>query len=365
MKVSEFRDICDALARFASVRETAKPPESLIGVQVSKGELRLIAGSDVAGMVVMVGPAEGEFGYTIQARPFLQSAKALTAKDTVDIIADTDRLTVKASGGGSVKFNRVGKLLDAGFPRKPKDPQASVHVDVGQFEQISQLFTVISAKVEVPTIQRVGDTAYISAVAPGDRPRYASLRLDGCEGPEGYSASGYLDFWEALKALEHSGTLKWGRGGVSAISGPYECYSAPYLVSKYDPKTKTAEPAREPDGWPILEAKSPTISFTLDKKTLIALVKGQSPHDEHNRITLEVDNGSVEVRPYGSEEGQSVPASTQGSGVRSVNAEYLLGLLNKIDSKEITVGWGGQPALSLTAKGYERWTILLAPVMFS
>jgi hypothetical protein len=210
----------------------------------------------------------------------------------------------------------------------------------------------------------VSPNVHITIVAPGDyHPRYATLTLPLVSGDDDYSASAYNDFFDALRALKEDGTISFGRDGALAQAGKIEVYSGHYLVSKYDPKTQVSESPREPDPWPILAVSGElATSVTMDRRALLSIIKGQAPYDSENRVTLEITSGSLAVRPYGSEAEQRVPASTIGSGVKSVRADYLGGFLSTMDCKDVTVGWHLMAkAIVVTGDTYERWTLLVAP----
>ena len=371
MKVSEYRKVVDALGRFATTRETARGPESLIGVQCSVLQIKLIAGSSVAGVVVQL-PSEDcdtttdgplHFSYTVDARALLQSAKILPAKETIRFKIDRNMLSVIVSGGGKLELKATDTLLNqAGFHKKPKVFTAKAFVYGESFARIARIFSEISEKVEVPSIQIDGKYAYAVAVSSGKRARYANIRLEG-DGPDGYSASGYLDFWESLKSLTADGEVGFGRNGILAVSGNIECYSAPYLTSRYDPETKISHEPKEPPAWPILGTKNMLTSFKMERKGLIDIIRGQAPNDEHQRVTVRISKNAVFISAFGSETGLTIPTETTGSGFRSFRADYMTGLLRAMDSKEVTVCWGDPAkAIRIDAVEYPNWTILLAPI---
>lgn len=362
MKVSEFRDICDALGKYATTREKATGSESKIGVQVANGVLKFIASSGDAGVVVAAGPHEGRFVYTVDARPFLQSAKALPAKQNVDLSVDKDGLTIIAEGGGRIKMNPAGTM--EGFTRKPKEFTASVPVPATSFAQIAKVFKAVSGKIEVPSIQIVDGAAHIVAVAPGNRPMYASVMLPGAIGEDGYSASATLDFWDGLRAIKSDGVIEFGRGGMLARSGTVECYSAPYLVSKYDAASGTTHASHEPQAWPLMSVPTGNeVAVKVQRSTIVTVLRGQAPFDEHNRVTLRVAGGLLSVSAFGSTAEQSIPVEARGAGTKSVRSDYLTSILSNLDGKEVVLKWGsGTTAISVHAKEHSDWTILLAPV---
>ncbi len=366
MKLTEFKEIVDALSRFATSRETARGPEAFIGVQSGSGLLKLISGDGAAGMVVTIGPSVGYFSYVVSARPLIQASKLLKGKMEIEISATPEALTISTDSGGRVVLRPTGDLTDTGFAKKPKDVRATVHLKDGQFLQVSKLFRAISEEVQVPSVQIIGDKGYMTAVSGGLNAQYACLAVAG-DGPSDYTVSGYRSFWEALRTMEEAGTLELCEDGLRAQSGRYECYSGSYRVSKWDERTKVAELPRHPMAWPVMQfndAKS-TAAFTLPKKDLQNAAKGQAPLDSYARITLEVLNGIVNVRAFGEEEGMTVPCETSGGGLRAVSATLLNEILTAVDAKEVTIRWGTSPALRIEPSGYDDFTILLGPVALS
>lgn len=362
MKVSEFKDICEALGKFATTREKAVGSESKIGVQVSNGVLKFIASSDSAGIIVTAGPHEGKFAYAVDARPFLQSAKALPSKQDMTIEVAQDGLTIVAQGGGKVRMKPTGGL-DV-FTRKPKEFRAKAEVKKGQWPQIARLFKAVSNKLEVPGVQVVNGTAHAVAVAPGNRSSYVSIAIPGATGPDGYAASATLDFWDGLRAIEADGTLEFGKSGMIARSGTVEVYSAPHLVAKYDAASGTPLDAHEPPAWPLMQPPDGmSVKVTLPRRDFITVLKGQAPFDAHNRVTLDVKGSLMSVSAFASDTEQTVPVVAVGKGRKSVRSDYLTGILSNMDGKEVTLEWGsGSHAVSITSEDHAGWTILLAPV---
>ena len=364
MKVSELRDIAASLGVFATTREKASGPESLIGVQCVNGQGKFIAGNSRAGTTVAFSPAEStqDSRFTIPARPFLQAAKVLPAKASVDLRILPERLVIAADGGGTVDIDAVGTIKEAGFAKKPTVFRAEGTIPAADCKRISKLFKSISAKIMVPGVQVIGDVGYATAFSPS-RSRYACFTFPAT-GDNEYNMAAYLDFWSGIHAITSDAILKWGITGLYAAGGGVEVFSAPYLVSKYNAETRTSESPREQEPWPILQVSGTLeTGFTVDRKKFLDVIKGQAPFDEHNRITLQVDAGSLRVMPFGMESGMDFPVEVHGGGIRSVSAENLSGILSNMDAKEVTLRWGaGQPAISIESQEYERWTILLAPV---
>lgn len=371
MKVSELKKYSDALARFATTREKAKGPESLIGVQKRGDILKLISGNSRAAMVVTIGEHdsdEGDFSLTIAARPFLQAAKVLPARSEITIRATKRGVHLQTASGGNFDISASEfTLREVGFAKKPKKFRVQGKIDAQTLKRLSKLFKNISAKVEVPSVQVVKGTGYATAVAPGNRPMYANYRFPA-ESANGtndqYNMAGYRDFWEGLTHFTEDAVIKWGRDGVLVQSPGVECYSAPYLVSSWDVEAQRAGPPEEQVAWPIMVATEKSdVAFTIERKVLLEASKAQMPFDDLNRVTLEVNAGSLRVMPFGSNDGMTLDVEATGKGIRSVVADYLNTLLNAMDSKEVTLRWsGGVPAISISAEEYSSWTILLAPV---
>jgi hypothetical protein len=366
MKVSDYKEIATSLSKFATTREKADGPESLIGVQNKGGVLKFIAGTSRAGVSVTTtdytSSADGSF--TISARPFLQAAKVLPARSNVDILVSDKRVAIVTEGGGKIELDSTGTIKEAGFAKRPKNDVAFGSIEGADWGRLAKMFRTISAKIETPCVQYVEGVGYASVVAPGERPRYASYRFPAQCDTEGYNMAGYREFWDGLAAITVSGVLKWGKDGVIASGGGVEVFSAPYLVSRYDSDTGTAEDPREMPPIPILRATGKyDVIVTMPRRELIDIVKGQAPFDEHNRVTLKVTPNRLLVTAFGVDTGHEVPITAIGVGFRSVRADYLNGLLNSIDAKEVSLGWGsGMPVVSITSEDYSQWTILLAPV---
>lgn len=366
MKVSEFKKLCDALARFATTREKATGSDSLIGVQKKGDVLKLISGKENAGMVVTVKDHDSEAGdykFVIPARPFLQSAKVLPARSEIALRADKGGLHLQAQSGGTIDIGRSPlSLREAGFAKKPRPTAVKGRLDGKDLKRMSKLFKAIAAKVEVPTLQIAEGVGYAVVVAPGNRGSYANFRFPVETEGQDVTMAAWREFWDALTHFDGPAEISWDTKGVLVKSGDMECFSGPLLFGGWDgEKTVAPEPAVP---WPILVAvESSDVSFTIDRKQLASASKGQAPFDEMNRVTLEVNSGSVRVSPFGSPDGMDLPCETTGKGIRSVDAGYLTALLNAIDSKVVTLRWsGGVPAVSLSSEDYSSWTILLAPV---
>jgi hypothetical protein len=373
MKASEFKKIASAIGLFANVRETAKPPESLIGVQVHGGVAKLIAGRGLEkfgqGVIVTLdGEYTGKYSYTVQARPFLQAAKVITAKQEIEIDVAEKGVTISTSDGGKIFLKAEGELREAGFPKKPRLFVVRSQVTGAQFAQLAKVFDTVHGDfdIEAPSLEQVDGVTHLVAVQPSGRAMYAHLEVPGeLLEPEsnGYSAAAYAAFWQAMKPLEDDGVIEWGEDGLLAVSGRVELYSTPYKVAAYDAKTRSSEPPRNPDPWPIMSLKGePSVGFTIDKKTLIEIVRGVMPFDEHGRVVLEVKKGELKATAFGAEGGMTVPVDTLNEGHRACNAEYLLKLLRAIEGKSVTIGWAQQPAMILGTPEMVGWTILLAPV---
>lgn len=357
MKVTEYRRIVDALARFASSRPKAVGPESRIGVQVSKDGLKFISGGDTAGLIYTVSPDdwEGEktddkYGFTVDARPLLESGKVLPTKDTVRIVVTRKTLSIIASGGGRLELKAVGKIGESGFPKKPKDPKAVASVYAEQWGQLARIITDIADRIERPTLHYIpNEGTNISIVSPGMRAKYANVRLPS-EGEE-FSVVTELPFWDALRVMDRNGALSFGPHGVLAKSENIECFSTLVLSDKEF-------------FWPVLAYDGGSVSFTMERNALITAIRSQAPNDEHNRVTFDVSEGRLLVTAFGNEDGLTIPVRTKGEGFRSLNAGYLRTLLSSMtDTKEVTLTWGNPaPAIRIEAKEYAGWTLLMAPV---
>lgn len=368
MNVTEFKKIVAALSTYASARAT-DGPTSRIGVQVSGGKLKLIAGSSRGGIVVQSGTSTIEdCAFFVDSKPLLAAARVIKGKLDIGIGADQAGLYITTSKGGSIDLGIAGSLKDSGFARKPKRFEATAHLGEDQFSQVSRLFNAVGQDIEsqTPTMHYYDGKVVLTGVSAGSHSVYASLEVPGDAQEEAYG-SAYMDFFASLRVCEARGAISFGKWGASATSGDIECFSAPYLVSPYDKKTKTSSVPVSPKPWPTLgwRDESTTARATLERKVLIEAVKTYADSDEHKRVTLQIKNG-LRVYTFGSEQwGTTIPANSEGDGVRSVQANYLLDMLRAFESKEVALAWGKSPAIRLSSEGYNGWIILLSPTALS
>lgn len=299
------------------------------------------------------------------SRPLLTAAKAMSGKLDLRIQATSRGIEVLTDKGGSLEVPHFGELRDAGFAKKARQPVARAVIEGRQWGQLAKLFDAVQQDIEnpTPTLDFTTETGYLTAVMPTEKKAlYATLEVP-TEGAAVYGAA-YTDFWRSLKVLKEDGTLNFCKDGVVAVAGNIEVFCTPYLVSRYDAKKKIANPPQHPEPWPVLGFKgNPTTSVKVDRKKLIEIIKGQAPLDEQNRVTLNINDAALLVTAYGAESGFEIPVATSGTGIRSMNADYLMAILRAIDSKEVTLSWGNSPAVKVDAEGFTGWTILVAPTM--
>lgn len=367
MTVTELKRTLTALSSYASVREKASGPESLIGVQSKDGVLKLIAATTRGGIVATVGLGDfPDTTFTVASRPLLSVAKALKGKLELSWEVDGQQLRLVSDKGGRIALDSTGELKDSGFAKKPRRPTATAFVSGDQFTQIGKLFKAVQQDIGIltPTMHFFDEKCVLTSVVPVSKSAYASLEVAAKFNDE-QSGSGYLEFWESLANLSQDGTIDSGLDGVVARSGVYECFSAPYLVSDYNQRLKKSNPPEPPKPWPTfgwVDTAAMTRA-TVDRKSLIEAIRGQAPNDELSRVTLQVDTGTINVSAFGAEDGMTLPASTEGRGVRSVQSLYALDILRAFDmSKEVELAWGISPAIRLQGKEYTHWTVLIAPV---
>lgn len=357
MKVSRYADLIKVLSRYATTRTNVQGPSTAIGVQSDGITLKLIAATQTAGMIVTVPEdytVDGKFAYYIEAKQLLDSSGTLPTKDTVTIAATKEGLSVMSSGGGVLFCAAKGSIKDVGFPKKPKTFKAEGPVGSGLWGQLSRIIPDVSSKVERPSIHTGDGVVHISTVAPGNRPRYATVALSPASG-DSESLVTEIDFWEGLRALEVDGTLALSEEGILARAGGNECYST-ILQKEFS--------------WPVLGFKrlDSNVSITMERLRLIKAIKAheiQKTKEQEGdpRVTLTVQKGMATFSPFAQDGSLKVPCDTTGQGVKSFNGEYMRSTLSSmIDSKHVTLEWGDSPAICVSAKEYEGWTLLVAPV---
>jgi hypothetical protein len=261
MKVTEWRKVIDSIKTFASTRQKAEGPESLVGVQATDGVVKLIAGSDVAAIIVTLDDVkadEGRYGFAIPARMLIESAGVLPTKDEVSISVSKGLLTIHASGGGRLDLKAIGNLSTAGFPKKPKVFSATGAVVSQQWGQMTRLFGDILDKYKVLNhinLKVIGDEmSIVSSSINYDR--YASVKVVKESGDD-CSFFPVNQFWNGLKALTDDGKMMAGPEGFLATDGRVEVFSNTVHFS-------------EDWGLPILEPMGSGTSFTMKRTDLIS-----------------------------------------------------------------------------------------------
>jgi hypothetical protein len=368
MTVTEFKRIINALSTYATVREKATGPETLIGVQSKDGILKLVAANGRGGIAVTAGV--GEFptaSFTVLGRPLLNAAKVLKGKIDLQWVVGPDNLQLVSDKGGSIVCDASGSIKESGFARKPQRVLATGFVNGAGYGQIARIFDAVQRDIEsnCPTIHFYEDKAVLTAISPVNKELYATLSIPSTGVTEEVYGSAYMEFWKALKVLDQEGTIEFGTDGVIARSGVYEVFSSPWRISPYDRKTRTSLPVQNPK--PHIEFiwrdNDSVARVTIDRKILIDAIKGQAPDEELARVTLQVDTGSLQVYAYGAEAGLTLPAVTENSGIRSVQGPLMLDMLRAFDSKDVELSWGSpSPGIRLNNKEYNGWTVLIAPV---
>lgn len=370
MNVTELKRITTALSTYATVREKAKGPESRIGVQIRDGNIKLIAGGATGGVVVDCGSGGTASGsFAIDARPFLSAAKVIKGKLDLSFSATEDGLSIVTDKGGRIDCKATDSLRDVGFAAKPKGFLAKGSIDGPAWGQVSRIFNAVQRDIESspPTMHFYSDVLALTAKSPVNGEMYATVGLPAERGEaDQYYGAAYMDFWRSLKVLDATGTLEFGDKGVVARSGNIECYSAPYRVSMYNPRSRTSTSPEHPKphatlGW---NEEGTTGRVTIDRKTFIEAIRGQADSDEYKRVTFKIDN-ALEVYGFGEESGLTLPADIKGRGLRSVQSELILDLLRAFDSKTVTLSFGSGPGIRIDGEGYDSWLVLLAPVTLS
>jgi len=356
MKVNELRSACDALARFATVREKNEAVDTRIGVQAGGGRLKLISSDGRSGMVVDLCPSDDSATFYIDARPLFQGAKVLPAKSDITLDVSNKGLSIKTDTGGSLQLPNKGTLYDAGFAKKPKSIGGTTSIYGLALNQMSKLFTATTRgeeKLSIITgdIQVTGDAIHFTFVEPRVKTKYASWHKD-LAFVSGQPTLNTLDggFFESLKSVSGDATVVLNVQGVMVEEEHQTIYTSNVLGE---------------GPLPILSVKGDLISFTMERKKLIDLLKGQIPHDEHGRVVMTWGRDELEVRPYGNEDGMTIPVKTIGTGSRGVNANLMLDMLGGMDdAKVVSVRIAqGSPAIILSAEEYKDWTLLVAPLV--
>jgi DNA polymerase III sliding clamp (beta) subunit (PCNA family) len=364
MNIAEFKKVCDALGRLASVRASAPLPQSAIGVQVKNGKMKWISSDGEAALSADMDEMDGDFSYYVAARPLLQSAKVFKGKGEVTLYATREGLNIETDDRQSITLKAMGTLPEANFPKRPRDFRASVPASKETFSQMSKVLPAISNlgnfKFGVTTLSCSNSSVDIEVLAPGVGAILARLSLVGFD-KDYFNVGVRSSVWDALRACISDGDIRFGDSGVSVRSGRFELVAGSILASGKDGSTTH---------WPASGLKTfdgpPDATFHIEKKRLVDLLKGIAPHDEHNRVTVTVGSNGIKVSPFASDVGISLQIPTFGSGSRSFRADYLESICKTIEGKEVTIGWTtNNPSIMVVSPEMMRWLIMLAPVALS
>jgi hypothetical protein len=355
MKVSELKTVVGALQSFATVRDKNEGVDTRLGIQAGAGRLKFITGDGTSGIVVDVQETEERASFYTDFRPFAQGVKVLPAKSEVVLSVSQDGLAIRAAAGGELLLKNKGPLYDAGFAKKPHDSDALHFIEDGiELNRLAKLFSAVTKGEErlsqiVATLRMDETGIHWSFVEPRVKTKYASynqrsthmgnrlLLLD----------AGFID---ALKAVGKDCDVAVGYESLIVDDGHNVIYTSN---------------VGNMESCPVLAVQGDLINFTMERKKLIDLLKGQIPHDEYGRVVMSWGKDTLEIRPFGDEDGMTIPVKTIGTGTRGVNANLMIDMLNSMDdSKVVSVRIAqGSPAIILSAEEYKDWTLLVAPLV--
>lgn len=349
LSITDFKDLCDTLSRFADIRETAKEPRDRVVMQVGGGRMKFIAGTEDTTVVVDAGPAEGKAKAVVKARLLLHAAKAVRGRGSVRIEVNRAGALLEASTGGRVTLASFTSLVPD-FVRPPKKSEASTVRDHPGFGLASRVFPAITSKhhpCDKVYLTSADKLLYLTATDQRSFGRWAMSSGMAFEGSLGALPR---DLFPAMRDLVEPGPLAFGDGRVAIRSGRF-------LVG--------ARLLGEAVSWANeLPEASDNVQVVAERKPLIDALRGMAGSDAHARVRLLARGDELLVENWEGAGSMSLGALIDGDGRVGVDADRMRKLLTALPGKSVRIEFdGSRPGnIRLTAEEATGWQTLLAPV---
>lgn len=337
MKASALKKIADNLGRFASVREAAPYPTDRILVQSLNGELKLIAIAPHGTIVAYVGDSETDYRAIINARDFLQLCKNIPAK------ADLTIKHIKDNWHNGITINdeyleRIDTAVPADAIMPKIEPQDGGHVIIPDSNELGKMADALSAKwskgVQFGGAIVTGNEASIKT-AIWDNYKYGQRRYAGNYEVFGWVAAEYIAAARGVGPYR----IDFDPANSLAVirSEGYVCYGRYNFLDLSVPLSEAA-------------VSKPNHHTVVDRSAFIKQLREHVKLDEHERVVLQLDSGTLRVLPY--------EEDTQMWGA---SGRFLIQLLSGTSTSRIGFGLrepGGPISLKV-----DQWQIELAPVV--
>ena len=406
MTIKEFKEFCDNLGRFASIRERKEPgpknttthkhrpfvisyvpgkehqptlfacsnpdfrgnrcskvwraeelnmqydPTDVVLVQAVAGQLKMVAGTVDSTIIVTAGPTAAKGKVLVEARTLLNAAKALRGKGDVEFGVDPGKsLTIRVSTGAEMTLPNSADALPHWLKPPTETPGDATFPAKWMTEAAKVVSATTSAYWPGSHVHLSMDREYLR-LSCTDGAAFATTYLPGEDDHNLLDAVGSVSsvFINAIKNLGDAGTIRWSSDLLSIQSGPYLAVTQLYRV-----------PA------PIkpLSVEPPETTVVVDRKVLTDMVKAVASNDEHNRVALVARNAALTVHPFDSRQASvKVPAEVVGADLTvGVDAVVLERLLKAAPGKTVSLGWSeDRSPVQFTDKD-STWRMLLAPVV--
>lgn len=351
MTIAEFRDACEHLSRFASIREKAPEPTDRVFVRVADGVVTLVAGDTDKTLVAnLPAGASGSGKALVSSRMLLSAGKMLRGKGEVAFEFASGGVVMKTSTGGKMVIPSVADELPAWVRPSESKPIATASAPAGFWpalvKYISAENTLLLASGGA-VVTRVEDEELVLTWA--HRYVYVQATLPLLDEPLlcGEAGALPLDFVASLRGLD-------GPTELVIHAGPTHVKSASYLA--------VVEPTFVKLGAYDVSLPTPTTKVTTDRKQLIESIKALPNPDEHQRVTLTTLGSRLGIATH-SAGSVEVPAKVTGkAGSITFVAPRLSKLLGAVSGTEVTFGFDADNTAPVEFKEEHGWRVYLAPV---
>lgn len=407
MTIKDFKEFCDNLGRFASIKERKEPgpknttthkhkpyvisyyegrehmpalfacsnpdnrgkrcskmwraeelnaqydPTDVVFVQAVGGNLKFVAGTADSTLIINAGHTTAKGKALVSARLLLNAAKSLRGRGEVDFEVTPSGLVIRVSTGGEVTLPNAGTKLPV-WLKPPTETPGDAQFRAKFWPEAAKVVMATTADYwPLSHVHLSMDREYVR-ITSSDAVSYATTILPGEDDHNLLDTVGSVSsvFVNAIKNLGDAGSIRWSSDLLSVESGPYTAVSQLYRV---------AAPLKNLTAY----VSDPDTVVVVDRTVLADMVKGVASNDEHNRVALVARNAALTVHPFDNRQASvKVPAQLSGADTTvGVDAEVLGRLLKAAPGKTVSLGWSldGSPVQFLDKDS--TWRMFLAPVV--
>lgn len=352
LTISQFRSAADNLARFASTRENAKPPEDRILIQSINDGLKFVAGTDDRTLIFVTGDlTQPEGRALVSARMFLTAAKALRGKGTLSFEFDGNGgATISTSLGGKVRLPAIDGSI-------PKWVRGSADLAIlAEYDEsfLTSLVRYVESSTGVEThvlVSTVPTNPNLMRVQYTDNYSYCVIDLPvAARSIDEFRVTGIpVDFIKSCRGLGSGWLMLKPRGEVEFGSNAGTAVTVGYHVAGALPEGPRFQ-------------QEPKSIVRVDRKALLEALKTMGNEPEYGRATISASPEGLSVSQYSGDVGMyGMAAALEGPAFKAtVTADKLYRLVKAGQGKSVTIGY-----LPGTLKLYEDngWRVYLASVV--